>query len=224
MTIETTRAPMTGDEMIALSKKHTLFEWSAQSKVDPIPVARAKGIYFWTPEGKRFIDFNSQLMCVNIGHGDTRVVRAIQEQAEAFAYANPYMATEPRARLGRHVRVRVGERLRLLLDGAHDARVAVADIHAHQLTVEVDEALPLRRPEVDPLGARHRNRIHLRLRGPLEERVLLRQRDHLVAGHRRTRRFNGHLGASFGVACLSFITKTRRARRSRRAFSTGTSS
>src|SRR5438128_8785642 len=91
---------MTGDEMIALAKKHTLFEWSAQSKVDPIPVERAKGIYFWTPEGKRFIDFNSQLMCVNIGHGDERVIRAINEQASVLAYANPFMATEARARLG----------------------------------------------------------------------------------------------------------------------------
>src|SRR5919201_4046937 len=91
---------MTGDEMIALAKRHTMFEWAAQSKVDPIPVARAKGIYFWTPEGKRFIDFNSQLMCVNIGHGDERVVRAIQEQLAVLPYANPFMATEPRARLG----------------------------------------------------------------------------------------------------------------------------
>src|SRR4029450_1109798 len=95
-----TLTTMTGAEMIALSKKHTLFEWSAQSKVDPIPVARAKGIYFWTPEGKRYIDFNSQLMCVNIGHGDERVLRAIREQADLLAYANPFMATEPRARLG----------------------------------------------------------------------------------------------------------------------------
>src|SRR5881275_3795836 len=92
---------MTGDEIIALAKRHTLFEWTAQSKVDPIPVATAKGIYFWTPEGKRFIDFNSQLMCVNIGHGDERVVRAIQAQAATLAYANPFMVTEPRARLGR---------------------------------------------------------------------------------------------------------------------------
>src|SRR6266511_2543302 len=90
---------MTGEEMIALSKKHTLFEWSAQSAVDPIPVARTKGIYFYTPEGKRFIDFNSQLMCVNIGHGDERVIRAVQHQLEVLAYANPFMATEPRARL-----------------------------------------------------------------------------------------------------------------------------
>jgi taurine--2-oxoglutarate transaminase len=100
MTTETLPTTMSGEEMVALSRKHTLFEWSAQSKVDPIPVARAKGIYFWTPEGKRFIDFNSQLMCVNIGHGDERVLRAIREQSETLAYANPFMATEARARLG----------------------------------------------------------------------------------------------------------------------------
>ncbi len=96
----TAREPLSGDELVALTRKHTLFEWSAQSRVDPIPVARAKGIHFWTPEGKRFIDFNSQLMSVNIGHGDERVVRAIQEQVATLAYANPMMATEPRARLG----------------------------------------------------------------------------------------------------------------------------
>ena len=91
---------MTGQEMVALSKQHSLYEWSAQAHVDPIPVARANGIYFWTPEGKRFIDFNSQLMCVNIGHGDPRVIKAIQDQAASLAYANPFMATEARARLG----------------------------------------------------------------------------------------------------------------------------
>jgi taurine--2-oxoglutarate transaminase len=62
-------------------------------------MARAKGVYFWTPEGKRFIDFNSQLMCVNIGHGDPRVVKAIQDQAAILACVTPGMATEP-ARLG----------------------------------------------------------------------------------------------------------------------------
>ena len=90
---------MTGQEMVALSKQHSLYEWSAQAQVDPIPVAGAKGVYFWTPEGKRFIDFNSQLMCVNIGHGDERVIRAIAEQAATLPYANPFMATEARARL-----------------------------------------------------------------------------------------------------------------------------
>src|SRR5581483_3840159 len=91
---------MTSDEIIALSKKHTIFEWSAQSAMDPIAVSHAKGVYFWTPEGKRYLDFNSQLMCVNIGHGDPRVVKAIQGQAAVLAYVNPFATSEPRARLG----------------------------------------------------------------------------------------------------------------------------
>src|SRR6202171_2904515 len=100
MTTTVASSSMTGQEIVDLTRKHTLFEWSAQSKVDPIPVARTKGIYFYTPEGKRFIDFNSQLMSVNIGHGDERVIQAITEQAQTLAYANPFMATEVRARLG----------------------------------------------------------------------------------------------------------------------------
>jgi taurine--2-oxoglutarate transaminase len=96
----TTSNAMTGDKIVELCRRHTLFEWSAQAAVDPIPVAHAKGIYFWTPEGQRFIDFNSQLMCVNIGHGDERVINAIKQQASTLAYANPFMATEVRARLG----------------------------------------------------------------------------------------------------------------------------
>src|ERR1041384_4470899 len=98
--MSTTTESLTGKQIVELCRRHALFEWSAQAAVDPIPVDRSKGIYFWTPEGKRFIDFNSQLMCVNIGHGDPRVVKAIQEQAATLAYANPFMATEARARLG----------------------------------------------------------------------------------------------------------------------------
>src|SRR3954465_605418 len=91
---------MTSEDIVALSKKHTLFEWAVQGTVDPIPVARAKGIHFWTPDGKRFIDFNSQLMSVNIGHGDERVIAAMTAQAQQLLFAGPAMATEPRARLG----------------------------------------------------------------------------------------------------------------------------
>ena len=100
MTTTLANPTLSGKEIVDLSRKHTLYEWSAQSKVDPIPVASAKGIYFYTPEGKRFIDFNSQLMSVNIGHGDPRVIQAISDQAATLAYANPFMATEVRARLG----------------------------------------------------------------------------------------------------------------------------
>src|SRR3954470_24336553 len=100
MATTATGATMSGEQIVALSKKHTLYEWSAQANVDPIAGAGAKGVYFWTPEGKRFLDFNSQLMCVNIGHGDSRVVRAIQEQVAILPYANPFTVTEPRAALG----------------------------------------------------------------------------------------------------------------------------
>src|SRR5438128_7853215 len=91
---------LSGEEIVALCRKHTMFEWSVQTKVDPIPVERAEGVYFWTPEGKRYLDFNSQLMGVNIGHGDRRVIEAIEKQAEQLAYISPFMTTEVRARLG----------------------------------------------------------------------------------------------------------------------------
>lgn len=92
---------MNSQEMIDLCLKHSLFSWSATGKVDPIPVARAEGIYFYTPEDKRWIDFNSQLMSVNIGHGHPRVIKAIQDQAATLLYAYPGMATEVRARLSK---------------------------------------------------------------------------------------------------------------------------
>ena len=100
MGISVAPGSMTAEEIVALSRQHTLYEWSAQAAVDPIPVARAEGVYFYTPDGKRYLDFNSQLMSVNIGHGDRRVIDAIARQAEQLAYANPFMATEVRARLG----------------------------------------------------------------------------------------------------------------------------
>ncbi len=100
MALEVAPKTMSGEEIVALSKKYTLYEWAAQSHADPIPVDHAKGVYFWTPEGKRYIDFNSQLMSVNIGHGDQRVIDAIVAQAAKLTYANPFLAHEPRARLG----------------------------------------------------------------------------------------------------------------------------
>jgi len=92
---------LSAEEIVRLSKQHTLFEWSVQADVAPIPMARAKGVFFWDANGKRYLDFNSQLMSVNIGHGDPRVIQAIKAQADKLVYANPYMATEPRAQLGR---------------------------------------------------------------------------------------------------------------------------
>ncbi|HET7636100.1 MAG TPA: aminotransferase class III-fold pyridoxal phosphate-dependent enzyme, partial [Candidatus Limnocylindria bacterium] len=88
------------DEIVRLCRDHTIFSWSAQARVDPIVIDRAEGIYFWDPNGKRYIDFNSQLMSVNIGHGNRRVADAIAAQAHRLAFAAPQFATEVRGRLG----------------------------------------------------------------------------------------------------------------------------
>jgi taurine--2-oxoglutarate transaminase len=92
---------MTAEEIVRLSRQHTFFSWSIQGAVDPIAIDHAEGVYLYTPDGQRIIDFNSQLMSVNIGHGDRRVIDAITEQALKLQYVQPAFATEPRARLGR---------------------------------------------------------------------------------------------------------------------------
>jgi len=89
------------EEILPLSLKHNFWTWSAQGRVQPIPVSRAQGVYFWDVNGKRYLDFNSMVMCSNIGHGDPRVVEAIAEQARDLVFAGPGMATRPRAALGR---------------------------------------------------------------------------------------------------------------------------
>ena len=94
---------MSAEEMVRLTKEHTFFSWSAQGAVNPIPMARAEGVYFWDANGKRYFDLNSQLMCTNIGHGDQRVIKAIQAQAEELTYAGPSMATRVRAEIGREL-------------------------------------------------------------------------------------------------------------------------
>jgi taurine--2-oxoglutarate transaminase len=91
---------MSGAEIVERSKKHSFFSWSVQGAVNPIPMVRAKGVYFWDADGKRYTDMNSQLMCVNIGHGDQRVIDAIKAQADELVYAGPGMATRVRAELG----------------------------------------------------------------------------------------------------------------------------
>lgn len=88
-------------EILPLSLQHNFWTWSAQAHVSPIPVKRAKGVYFWDVDGKRYLDFNSMVMCANIGHGDERVIEAIVAQARELPFAGPGMATRPRALAGK---------------------------------------------------------------------------------------------------------------------------
>src|SRR5215203_6092943 len=98
-TIETN--PQLGAQIKADAKEFVLHSWSVQNAIDPIPVAGAEGRYFWDYEGKRYLDFASQLVNVSIGYGHPKVVAAIKEQAEKLATIGPPMATEPRSTLGR---------------------------------------------------------------------------------------------------------------------------
>src|SRR5260221_603156 len=93
---------LTRQEILDLSRETTIYEWTAQSVMKPRVVDHAKGIYFWDVDGKRYMDFNSQLMCVNIGHGDERVINAVKAQMDQVCYVAPTTSTTAvRAELGR---------------------------------------------------------------------------------------------------------------------------
>jgi taurine--2-oxoglutarate transaminase len=92
---------LSAQEIIDLNKEYTFFSWSNQGQVQPIPMVRAEGVYFWDADGKRYLDFASQLVNTNVGHQHPKVVKAIQEQAGLLTFAAPGMATEPRGLLGK---------------------------------------------------------------------------------------------------------------------------
>src|SRR6187431_3741327 len=81
--------------------KYVLHSWSVRSAIDPIPIAGAEGRYFWDFDGKRYLDFASQLVNVSIGHQHPKVIAAIKEQADKLCTIGPPMASESRSRLGR---------------------------------------------------------------------------------------------------------------------------
>jgi taurine--2-oxoglutarate transaminase len=94
---------LSAHEIVSLNREYTFFSWSVQNATNPIPMVKAEGVYFWDADGKRYIDFSSQLMNVNIGHQHPKVVKAIQEQAGKLCFAHPGMATEPRGLLGKKI-------------------------------------------------------------------------------------------------------------------------
>lgn len=89
------------EDVVEQNKKYTYFSWSAQESVAPIPVEKAKGIYFWDYNGKRYADCSSQLILTNIGHGDERVNKAIIDQMNQVHYVHPGLATKVRGELGK---------------------------------------------------------------------------------------------------------------------------
>ena len=80
---------------------YTLFSWSKQKGIDPICVERAEGVYLYDYNGKRYLDFSSGLMNVNIGHGDQRVTEAVVNQMRQVSYVTPSCTTKVRGELGK---------------------------------------------------------------------------------------------------------------------------
>jgi taurine---2-oxoglutarate transaminase len=82
-------------------RAHVFHSWSAQAKIDPLPIARASGSYFWDFEDHRYLDFSSQLVNVNIGYQHPKLVAAIQEQAGKLCTIAPSFANDARSEAAR---------------------------------------------------------------------------------------------------------------------------
>jgi len=130
MTTDQAVTAASAQEILDLCREYTLYEWGTQEQINPIPFVRAKGIYLWDADGKRYLDFNSQAMCVNIGHADDRVVQAIAEQVAELPYVVPAHATEARGRLGR-------ELARISPKGLNKSYITLAGADANEAAVRI---------------------------------------------------------------------------------------
>ena len=91
------------NQIIKNNLDYTLFSWAKQGGLNPINASHAKGCYIYDREGKKYLDFSSQLMNVNIGHGDQRITDAVTKQMEEVSYVFPGMATDVRGKLGKKI-------------------------------------------------------------------------------------------------------------------------
>ncbi len=92
---------LTSQEVIALTKEHNYGTWRKQKGWNPNHLVSADGCYFTDGNGKKYLDFSSQLMCMNLGHNNQAVIDSIAEQAKTLAYAAPFYATTARAELSK---------------------------------------------------------------------------------------------------------------------------
>ena len=89
------------DEILKNNLDYTLFSWSKQKGISPLAIKRAEGVYLYDYDDKKYIDFSSGLMNVNIGHGNQRVTKAVTDQMQQVSYVTPSCVTEVRGELGK---------------------------------------------------------------------------------------------------------------------------
>ena len=89
------------DTVVADDRAHVFHSWSAQDKISPLPVAGGEGSRFWDYEGKKYLDFSSQLVNLNLGYQHPALVAAIQEQASRLCMVQPAFANDVRGEAAR---------------------------------------------------------------------------------------------------------------------------
>lgn len=100
-----------GERAYELDRKHVFHSWSAQDGLDPFKVVKTEGSHLWDTDGKRYIDFSSQMVNTNVGHQHPKVVEAIQEQAGKIATIAPAHVSPPRSEAARLIAERAPEGL-----------------------------------------------------------------------------------------------------------------
>mgnify|MGYP000844864795 CR=1 FL=1 len=86
----------TNDAVRKADREHVFHSWSAQGALAPFTPAGAEGCWVWDFDGKRYLDFSSQLVNTNIGHQHPKVVQAIKDQADLLCTIAPQHANETR--------------------------------------------------------------------------------------------------------------------------------
>ncbi len=94
---------MSGESIKYNHCTYNLQSWSKQKGLDPIPIEKTDGIYMWDYDGNRYTDMSSQLVNLNVGHGNRAIIDAIKEQAEKYCYLSPSYGSEPRGELAKMI-------------------------------------------------------------------------------------------------------------------------
>lgn len=89
--------------VVEMGKKYNLYSWSAQGKINPMNIVKTEGIHFWDEDGKKYYDMSAQLVNMNLGHGNKKLIQAIKDQAEKMAFLAPSFSCDVRTEAARKV-------------------------------------------------------------------------------------------------------------------------
>ena len=94
---------MTGAEITSKHKKYNLQSWTKQKNINPIPIEKGEGIYFWDYDGNRYTDMSSQLVNMSLGFGNKAINDAVKAQVDQYCFAGPSYGVEARSKLAEKV-------------------------------------------------------------------------------------------------------------------------